>query len=1698
MAPRSVLSAGLAALIVALFAVPAHAQSLRATAIRPVAESVAYGEVAAAPSGSGFIAAWGVESGTAVQLRTLDAAGAPAGPVRTVVLGSQYVSATAVLVVSDALVTVEYDRNTGYRATKVRRLDGTGAVVGSPITVAASGVTDVVRQPDGGLLVASLGGGTPRSVQVQRVAPGGTVGTAVQVATAAPTPYDSVSPSPELADDGAGGAVVTFHDGLKVKVVRVSAAGTAVGAPIELLGETGRRPEIASSPARGEFLVAWEQPNETLIPGAIRAQRLDSTGTPIGAAFDVSSRGIMGDESYGPAVAADVAGWVVARREAGTPYTTDGAEHMVGRLLPYAALANGGPEVALDDGRSDRWGVPSLAAGPQGTLVAWRPVGGPAPPSVRLASAGADPGVAVLDAAPSGVPATRTVELRFHSTRADARFDCVVDEGDWEPCSSPLVLSGLQDRVHSAAVRSVAPGGWVELAPAAATRWRTEAAPPETRITAPPEPAEAQPGIRFEADEAALFDCKLDAGAWGPCSDSTQPLPALTGGFSLRGVPDGPHVFEVRAIDESGRVEPEPARWTFTLDRREPETRIQAGPLTPQDWESNPAFELSSDEPGVRYECRRGDGTYDEWRPCASNQRVSGLFRSVEIRAVDAVGNVDGTPAEWGNGTHSVDTNVATAEGSDRAVVYIAPVDESVTECSIDGEPFWRCPANFVRWDLAQGDHVLRLRSVRFDGVVSDGGGRPFTIKSSIFPIPTIVGAPPAKTTSRSARIAWTRSLPSGSFVCSVDGAPAQTCSSPLTLSGLAVGDHTVRIAGRGPAGEVDVYPEYYHASVSWRVMTPGSTEAPAPKTRAVVPDAAGRSVALAPPRTTITSLPRPWINTRDVELPFTADQAGATFECLVDRGAWAPCTSPLRLTGLSEATHEVQVRATAAGVTGQPDTEVIYIDVTAPDTRISSPMLVDGMRTSLPFARFVIEHRQVGTDEAHAWLNRPLWVRCVLDGVLLGSCPERGETVFFDGLADGTHVLQAYATDSAGNADPTPAVFTWVVGAPDVDTRIDAGPPATSGSRTATFTLVSTGADGLQCRLDGGAWEACRSTVTYEGLADGSHRFEARGHAYNRGDATPAVWDWVVDGAPRVTIADGPTPRSGDAAPAFTVLVDDPAARRECRLDGGAWGSCAATVSTANGAHVLEARATDAGGRIGEAEPWRWTTDLSAPNTTVTNAPPARNALWKVVLGVSGTATASRFECKIDASEWLDCSRGSWLIQELLEGEHVATVRAVNASGTADPTPVVLRWTTDGTKPDLDLVRRSPESTKRPTARVDISVDDPTATIECRLDNRGSWVPCRGGYTPTGLGLGYHTLTVRATDPAGNQTWDAVGWRQVEDTPEETEIISGPHVSWGTDVRFVVGATSSTISCRLDAGEWGDCSSGMVWCCSTMPGGTHTVEFASTGPDGDRDATPATYTWTVEGPTPTPTPTATPTVPPTPTPTATPTPTSTPTATPTATPTSTPSATPTATPSATPTATPSATPTATATPTPTPTATPTSTPTATPTSTPSTTPTATPTATATSTPTPTATPTATPTPTPTPTLTPSPTSTATPGPFATASPTPAPGPFSGGPNAFPTETSPVGPWAARAATVVRKTKAGHVAKVRVAAPAAGRLELRVLDRRGRTLARGAATFKRAGRRTLTLKPVRKGARAKVSVRWTPSSGRTETQQRSI
>jgi hypothetical protein len=161
--------------------------------------------------------------------------------------------------------------------------------------------------------------------------------------------------------------------------------------------------------------------------------------------------------------------------------------------------------------------------------------------------------------------------------------------------------------------------------------------PPNTTFTGGPSGATSDntPVFTFRSEDGATFTCQIDAGAFQPCSSPTTTTP----------LPDGPHSFSVRATDEVFNVEKTPATRTFTVDTTRPDTHLTRKP--PKRFrKARVKFKFSSDEPNVRFECRVGRAS---WRSCSSPYRFSvkvGKHRLL-VRAVDAAGNVDGTPVRY-------------------------------------------------------------------------------------------------------------------------------------------------------------------------------------------------------------------------------------------------------------------------------------------------------------------------------------------------------------------------------------------------------------------------------------------------------------------------------------------------------------------------------------------------------------------------------------------------------------------------------------------------------------------------------------------------------------------------------------------------------------------------------------------------------------------------------------------------------------------------------------------------------------------------------------------------------------------------------------------------------------------------------------------------------------------------------------------
>jgi hypothetical protein len=198
------------------------------------------------------------------------------------------------------------------------------------------------------------------------------------------------------------------------------------------------------------------------------------------------------------------------------------------------------------------------------------------------------------------------------------------------------------------------------------------------------------------------------------------------------------------------------------------------------------------------------------------------------------------------------------------------------------------------------------------------------------------------------------------------------------------------------------------------------------------------------PPGTSISDGPSASTTSTSASFAFTATQSGSTFECKLDAGAYATCTSPKDYSGLSVGAHTFSVRATdpAGNTDATPATQAWTItpaDTTLPDTTITSGPDASTLSTSASFA--------FTASEAGATFE------CKLDASSFATCSSPKE---YSGLSTGAHTFSVRASDAAGNADATPATQTWTI-APGEDPGEP--PPPADAPPTAALNAPPSGA---------------------------------------------------------------------------------------------------------------------------------------------------------------------------------------------------------------------------------------------------------------------------------------------------------------------------------------------------------------------------------------------------------------------------------------------------------------------------------------------------------------------------------------------------------------------------------------------------------------------------------------------------------------
>jgi hypothetical protein len=356
------------------------------------------------------------------------------------------------------------------------------------------------------------------------------------------------------------------------------------------------------------------------------------------------------------------------------------------------------------------------------------------------------------DTAISGGPAqgsrTNSTSASFSFSAAsdpDSTFQCKLDPpggaGSFGSCPSLSTFNNLTaNGVWTLSVRGVDPTGNVDTTPASRS-WTVDTVAPTVGIAGSPAASSTtnstSAGFTLSPSETVnSLMCKLDRpgvpGSYAACGSTTPSYSNLT--------TDGTYTFSTYAVDQAGNTGTAATR-TWTVDTTPPDSAISAGPSGPTS-STTAAFDFSATGGATSYECRL-EPTVD-WEPCSSGHSYSSLTSGTytfSVRAIDAVGNVESTPATrtFTVDLQAPDTSIDSGpsgetSSSSATFTFSASEPNSTFECRLDAGPWEACTSGKTYSSLAPGSHTFSVRGRDEAGNQESEGSaatRTWTITSS-------------------------------------------------------------------------------------------------------------------------------------------------------------------------------------------------------------------------------------------------------------------------------------------------------------------------------------------------------------------------------------------------------------------------------------------------------------------------------------------------------------------------------------------------------------------------------------------------------------------------------------------------------------------------------------------------------------------------------------------------------------------------------------------------------------------------------------------------------------------------------------------------------------------------------------------------------------------------------------------------------
>ena len=281
----------------------------------------------------------------------------------------------------------------------------------------------------------------------------------------------------------------------------------------------------------------------------------------------------------------------------------------------------------------------------------------------------------------------------------------------------------------------------------------------------------------------------------------------------------------------------------------------------------------------------------------------------------------------------------------------------------------------------------------------------------------------------------------------------------------------------------------------------------------------------------------------------------------------------------------------------------------------------------------------------------------------------------------EGSHTIEYYATDLAGNNESSHTVTFQIDTVAPVTLAQVAGTLAGDGSYVSSVTVTLTASDATsgvrseQYRVDGGPWRTYSAPFTLGG--NGAHSLDyfatdVAGSAESvQGLSIRITGDSHV--LPVSTLSSsGVMGENGWYVSAVTVTLtatsgNGIATSIAYRIDGNAWVTYSQPFTLPDGRHILVYQATDADGYSEVSKSIAFNVD-STPPSVIANSPGVLIAP-DTLLSWSGSDAGSgiaRYEVGIDGAAFVSVGLQTSLVRHWSNGTHVVIVRGYDAAGNA------------------------------------------------------------------------------------------------------------------------------------------------------------------------------------------------------------------------------------------------------------------------------------------------------------------------------------------------------------------------------------------------------------------------------------------------